>query len=525
MNTTKEQFVTPDQTVRVRIAPSPTGMLHVGTARTALFNYLFARHHGGVFIVRIEDTDTERSKKEYEENILKGLKLLGMDWDEGPDVGGLHGPYRQSERLKIHKQYLNQLLEQGDAFYCWHTQAELEKERAQQEAQKQPPMHICDYRKFAAIDVTDTNKEKSIIRFQNPGGSVKFYDHVRGEIEFNADLLGDFSLAKSLDLPLYNFAAVIDDSDMEITHVIRGEDHISNTPKQILIQRALKLQSPKYAHLPLLLGTDRSKLSKRHGAVSVLEYEKMGYLPEAFINFLAILGWNANDDKEIMTMKELIERFDGDNIQQSGAIFNLEKLDWMNGMYIRNMEIGELTQRCVPFLVYAGYIEESQIANRKSPHSAYASRDKQNDGLKFKIIKTGEIVNFEWLKKIIALEQERLKRLAEIGERAGFFFTDSPSYDESLLVWKNTDKITITKTLSELENFIMSLDNKIFQTAKSLEDVLMPYASAKGDKGTILWPLRVALTGQKASPGPFEVASILGKEKTLARLAYAKSLL
>src|SRR3989338_4938546 len=286
--------------VVVRIAPSPTGALHVGTARTALFNYLFAKHYSGKFILRIEDTDKERSDKKWEKDILDGLHWLGIDWD-----GKIH---HQSKRIKIYKKYLDKMLKEKKAFYCSHTKEELNKERNEQTKQKQAPRHICSYRNK---DATKKNLKDAIIRFKNDTKDIlKFNDLIRDEIKFESENFGDFSIAKSLTEPLYNFAVVIDDYQMKVTHIIRGEDHIPNTPRQILLQQALGMPMPKYAHLPLILGSDKRKLSKRHGATSVTEYKNLGYLPDTLFNFLAILGWRGkNDEKEIMKQGEIIKEF------------------------------------------------------------------------------------------------------------------------------------------------------------------------------------------------------------------------
>src|SRR3989344_5005500 len=321
--------------VRTRIAPSPTGYLHVGTARTALFNFLFARHHGGEFILRIEDTDIERSEAKFEDDIVAGLKWLGIDWDDKIT--------RQSERIDIYEKYLKTLLADGMAFYCPHSQAELDEERKKQAANKFSPQHTCDAR--------GKKLEKGLIRFKNDTEkTVKFKDEIRGEIEFDPALLGDFSFAKDLRTPLYNFAVVVDDATMEISHVIRGEDHISNTPKQILLEEALGLQQPIFAHLPLILGKDRSKLSKRHGATSVIDYKNGGYLPDALFNFMALLGWNPGTEQEIFSKEELIKIFSIDRVHGSGAIFDMTKLDWMNGEYIRHKSPRELLKLARPHL-------------------------------------------------------------------------------------------------------------------------------------------------------------------------------
>ena len=467
--------------IRTRFAPSPTGPFHVGSIRTALFNFLFAKKFGGKFILRIEDTDLERSKPEYENEIMGGLKWLSIHWNEGP--------YRQSERLDIYAKYLKELLNNGDAFYCFHSKEFLEKEAGL--------AHHCEFKKLPLEDLGKRlKKESAIIRFKTPPDlEIAFIDLIRGEIRFNSDTLGgDFSLAKAESpdkfLPLYNFAVVIDDFEMNITHVIRGEDHISNTPKQILIQQALKLPMPKYAHLPLILGSDKSKLSKRHGAVSVDEYREMGYLPEALINFIAFLGWNPGTDKEIFSLEELIREFDLNKVQKSGAIFNVEKLDWLDGCYLRQLSLDELTKRAVPFLERENLIDEGHY-------------------------------DFEYIKKILALEQPRLKKLGEIGERVSYFFK-IPEYKPELLVWRDMLFKDVFASLKVSLNTIFQISDIDFNQ-KNLEKILLKEAErAKNkDKGRLLWPLRAALTGLEASPGPFEILEILGKKESIKRIEAA----
>jgi len=467
--------------IRTRFAPSPTGPFHVGSIRTALFNFLFAKKFGGKFILRIEDTDLERSKPEYENEIMGGLKWLSIHWNEGP--------YRQSERLDIYAKYLKELLNNGDAFYCFHSKEFLEKEAGL--------AHHCEFKKLPLEDLGKRlKKESAIIRFKTPPDlEIAFIDLIRGEIRFNSDTLGgDFSLAKAESpdkfLPLYNFAVVIDDFEMNITHVIRGEDHISNTPKQILIQQALKLPMPKYAHLPLILGSDKSKLSKRHGAVSVDEYREMGYLPEALINFIAFLGWNPGTDKEVFSLEELIREFDLNKVQKSGAIFNVEKLDWLDGCYLRQLSLDELTKRAVPFLERENLIDEGHY-------------------------------DFEYIKKILALEQPRLKKLGEIGERVSYFFK-IPEYKPELLVWRDMLFKDVFASLKVSLNTIFQISDVDFNQ-KNLEKILLKEAErAKNkDKGRLLWPLRVALTGLEASPGPFEILEILGKKESIKRIEAA----
>ncbi|MDP2668424.1 MAG: glutamate--tRNA ligase [bacterium] len=454
--------------VKTRIAPSPTGYLHVGTARTALFNFLFARRNGGKFILRIEDTDIERSEKNFEDDIIAGLKWLGIEWD-----GEIT---RQSERIDIYEKYLKKILGEGKAFYCPHTQQELDEERKKQVANKFSPQHTCNAR--------EKKMDKGLIRFKNDAEQIiKFKDEIRGEIEFNPVLLGDFSLAKDLRTPLYNFAVVVDDATMEISHVIRGEDHISNTPKQILLEEALGLPQPIFAHLPLILGTDRSKLSKRHGATSVIDYKNEGYLPEALFNFMALLGWNPGGEREIFTKEELIKIFSIERVQGAGAIFDMTKLDWMNGEYIRGKSPRELLTR---------------LQDVGRPNGRPTSKP-------------------EYLEKIIALEQPRLKKLSELPEKTDYFFKE-PEYDAELLNWKKMSKSEIKKSL-ELSTEMLKAVSENGITKENLEKIFLEKAGK--DRGELLWPLRVALSGKKASPGPFEIMEILGREESIKRVQNA----
>ncbi len=447
--------------IKTRLAPSPTGRLHIGTARTALFNYLFARKNKGFFVLRIEDTDRKRSKKEYEKDIIRGLQWLDLFWDE---------EYWQSQRIGEHKKYLSQLLEQGSAFWCNHTKEELEEERQRQISNKQAPRHICDGKGKA---------KQGIIRFRCPKEKIQFNDLIKGQLNFNGELLGDISIAKDEETPLYNFAAAVDDSLTEITHVIRGEDHISNTPKQIFILRALGLEIPEYAHLPLTLGPDKTKLSKRHGTTSISEYRERGYLPEALINFMVFLGWHPGDQREIFSLSELVKEFSMDKMNKSNAIFNIEKLNWFNGHYIRQMDLDKLTKKCLKYLPAK--------------------------------------VDFEYAKKIVALERDRIKKLSEIKDLTKFFFTDQLSFEKELLVWKD---MKLEQVKENLENLYKRLQKVDSFDQENLQGTIMPLAEECG-KGEILWPLRAALSGQKASPSPFEIMEVLGKEKTLTRIKEA----
>lgn len=490
--------------VRVRFAPSPTGSFHIGSARTTLFNFLFAKKCGGKFILRIEDTDLERSNPEYEKDILEGLKWLGIYWDEGIEIGGPFAPYRQSERLELYADYIKKLLSNGDAFYCFHSKEFLDREYEEQVQDKKNPAHFCEFRKLPSADaqkrlvkaIPDGRQENAIVRFKTPADiEIAFDDLIRGEIRFNTNTLGgDFSLAKAIGpnefLPLYNFAVVIDDYLMNISYVIRGEDHISNTPKQILIQQALAIPRPKYAHLPLILGPDKSKLSKRHGAVSVNDYRQMGYLPQALVNFIALLGWNPGTNQEIFSLKELIKEFNLDKVGKSGAVFNIEKLDWLNGHYIRQLSLDELTEYIVPFLI------------------------------KYKLIEKDNY-NPEYIKKILALEQPRLKKLDEIGGSAAYFFR-IPKYNPNLLIWRDMMFKDVIISLKISRDALMEINDENF-TLKNLENILLQEAArAKNkDRGRLLWPLRVTLTGLETSPSPFEILEILGKKESLKRIDVA----
>jgi len=488
------KFIKPGE-VRTRIAPSPTGYLHIGLARTALFNYLFTKKHEGSFVLRVEDTDLERSSLEFEKDIIENLKWLGIDWDEGPDIGGKYGPYRQTQRTDMYKKYIEKLIAEDKAYYCFCSEEELEAQRQYQMSRGLAPKYSG---KCANLDKETVKKylsegKPTVIRFRVPAKKISFNDLIRGKLEFDAGLIGDMVIAKDLNTPLYNFAVVIDDFEMKISHVIRGEDHISNTPKQILIQEALGFSQPLYAHLPLILGTDRSKLSKRHGATSVSDFRKQGYLPEALINFMAFLGWNPGDEREIYSMNSLIKEFSLEKVQKAGAVFNIKKLDFLNGFYIRQRSPEKLTELCLPYLIEAGFIIK-------------------------------EKADLEYLKKIISIYQERLKKLSEIVELTDFFFKEKLNYDKNLLRWKEMSDKEIKDSLNKLEKLLSKVKLEDWNKT-NLERVLLPESEKIGDRGKLLWPLRVALTGKEASAGPFEIAEILGKEKTIKRIKEAKDLI
>lgn len=476
--------------VRTRIAPSPTGYLHIGTARTALFNYLFAKKHKGSFILRIEDTDVERSKKEFEEDMLNGLAWLGITWDEGPDMETEYGPYRQSERLATYRTYLEQLIAKDLLYPCFCTKEELEEEREIQVLSKQPPRYSGKCRTLSAQERDRFIKEgkASTLRFKiEQQKQVVVHDLIRGDLSFDPAILDDFIIAKDLDTPLYNFAVVVDDYLMKISHIIRGEEHISNIPKQVLIEEALGFPIPQFAHLPLILNPDRTKLSKRQNKVSLLEYRTDGYTPEALVNFMMLLGWNPGDDRELFTLQELEDVFSLERVNKSGSIFDTAKLDWFNAHYIRAMDIKNLTALCIPYFIKAGYIQEHSF-------------------------------DVEYLKKVVVLERDRIHRLSQISAQTGYYFQTDLEYDDNLLIWKQTPLEDIKKGLQLAYDILEGLDEALYSTS-SLEEALKAAIASTGLKnGVVLWPLRVALTGLAASPGPFQVSEVLGKQKTLERV-------
>jgi glutamyl-tRNA synthetase len=456
--------------IRVRIAPSPTGKLHVGTARAALYNWLFARKFGGDFILRIEDTDKARSKPEYEQDIIDHLKWLGLNWDEGP--------VRQSERLSNYKPHFEKLINGGKAYYCFCSNEELEENRRQAQRAKMAPVYSGKCRELSKsiAEKRLASGEAAIVRFKMSPGVITFKDIIQGDISFDSATIGDFSIAKNLESPLYNFAVVIDDNEMKITHVIRGVDHIANTPKQIALQEALGFNKPEYAHLPLLLNADRSKMSKRASSTDVADFKEQGYLPEALFNFLALLGWHPKNNRdEVMTKDELLKEFELERVQKGGAIFDLEKLKWMNSQYIKRMPAVELSRRL---------------------------------GLK------PEETNL----KIIDLARDRMKTMSDF-KSLTFFLTEIPHYEPQLLIWKTMPREKTRRNLAQAQNVLKSISNDDF-TASSLEKSLADLMEREG-KGEVLWPLRVALSGQKSSPGPFEIMEVLGKKEVSRRISDA----
>ena len=393
--------------IRVRYAPSPTGHLHIGNARTALFNYLFARNQKGQFIIRIEDTDQKRNIAGGEESQLKYLKWLGMDWDESVDVGGEYGPYRQSERLDIYKKYYEDLLEKGLAYKCYCTEEELEKEREEQIARGEAPRYSGKCRHLTKEDQARLEAEgrKPSIRFRVPEGKVyRFNDIVKGEVSFASEDIGDFVIVKKDGMPLYNFAVAIDDHLMKISHVLRGDDHISNTPKQLMIYEAFGWEPPTFGHMTLIVNENHKKLSKRDESIIqfIEQYEALGYLPEALFNFIALLGWSPVGEEEIFSKEELIEIFDPARLSKSPAVFDRQKLIWMNNQYMKKLPVEKVVELALPHLVSAGRVPENP-----SPEQL-------------------EMVN-----KLVALYQEQMSYGAEIVSLSELFFKEEISYDET----------------------------------------------------------------------------------------------
>ena len=495
--------------IRVRFAPSPTGYLHVGSLRTVLYDYLFAKHNGGDFILRIEDTDKARYVEGSIENLVKILDFMGLEYSEGVFVDkdnktfqkGDFGPYIQSERLDIYKKYIDELIKNDYAYYCFCSQERLGEMRKNQQLQKLAPMYDGKCRGLGKDEIQKLLDEKTpyVIRLKvSKEGFTEFDDLIYGKIKIENKTIDDQVLMKSDGFPTYHLASVVDDHLMEISHVTRAEEWLPSTPKHILLYKAFGWEIPQFAHFTLLLNPDKSKLSKRQGDVAVEDYLNKGYLKEALLNFVLLLGWNPKTEEEIFSLAEMIERFDLSGVNKTGAIFNIEKFDWLNGMYIRKMDVSELTKLCVPYLIEANLIEEKDT--------------------RYKIQDTNELIDFEYLKRVIALEQERMKKLSEIGESVKFIFSDKLDYEKELLIWKKMTAEDAKNNLQLIFDELSSFEENDFQSEK-LQEVLNNLVEKNSLKrGEVLWPLRVALTGLKGSPGPFEVAEVLGKEKVLRRI-------
>lgn len=466
--------------VRVRFAPSPTGFLHIGGARTALFNWLFARNKGGALILRVEDTDIARAASGAIEKILEDLKWLGVTWDEGP--------YFQTERLSLYRHYAELLLKNDKAYFCYCSPEELDAKRKKALAEGKPPGYDGQCRELSAEEAEKLKKaqKKRVIRFEVPhAGALKFTDLVRGEIKFEHSVLEDFIIMKSDGIPAFIFANVVDDEDMKITHIIRGDEHLSNTPRQLLLYEALGWQSPFFAHLSMILGADGKKLSKRTGAASLSWYRHEGYLPEALINSLALLGWAPEGNQELFSStNEIVKKFSLKRISSNPAIFDVKKLDWINGNHIKKSNCEKITMLVKPYLEAANLLRGNE--------------------------------DEEWLKQVIELEKGRIKRLSQIVEYGDFFFLPEISYDivDSVLRQEGTKSLlsAYRASLDELEDFTEEEVEK--RARKVIKD-----AGVKG--GALIHPVRAALTGRTVGPGLFEIIALLGKEKTLRRLKSA----
>lgn len=518
--------------VRVRFAPSPTGYLHVGGLRTALYNYLFTKQKGGTFILRLEDTDQKRFVPGSAESLIQTLDALGMQYEEGPflkhqangkvsrnypeitEVGD-SGPYIQSERLDLYKKYADELVESGKAYYCFCSAERLAQIREEQTRQKQAPKYDKHCLSLAPDTVAKrlTAGEPYVLRLNisSDRGDVVFSDIVRGQVKIHVRDIDDQVLMKSDGFPTYHLASVVDDHLMRITHVIRSEEWISSTPKHILLYEAFGWDIPEFAHIPLLLNQDKSKLSKRQGDVAVEEYLTKGYLQEALINFVALLGWHPGQGKtqEIFTLEELVSTFNLAQVHKAGAVFDIQKLDWMNAEYIKRLPLEELYERARPFLEVKDFFKRWQEQHSK------LSEEEQST----------------FVKKVLEIEQDRLTKLSDVGENNLFFFAQDIIYDKILLHWKQNTVEMTKDALIKAESTLTGLSDNDWQNKKTLEAVLMKtaddYAQSLGGieagrgKGDFLWPLRVALTGAERSPSPFDVAWILGKEEGLKRVQNA----
>lgn len=469
---------------RVRFAPSPTGELHVGNARTALFNWMFARHSGGEFIVRIEDTDEARSALSYQVNLVDDLNWLGMDWDEGPQKGGAYGPYKQSERLSIYDEHLKKLVAADLVYPCYCTEEELEEERQALILSRRMPRYMGKCRNLAPDERKEREAEgrKHSYRFKVPPTAIEFNDLIRGAMKFEGEAIGDFIIVRSNGLPAYNFAVVIDDHLMAITHVIRGEDHLSNTALQIMLYRAFGFEPPVFAHHCLILGKDRSKLSKRHGSVSVGEFRKQGILPEALMNYLGLLGSSFSEGREVLSRDEMIAGFSVQRASRSGAIFDEEKLHWLNGIYIRNCDTEELTQRLIPYLQQEGY-QMNRLDSR-------------------------------WLRNVIDTVKNDLVKLTDIGGHVRFFFDEHYELtDAARQILYGVSALKVVRAFSEYLESAQGTPQDLYADA-------IKYAKEKaGVKGKELFmPIRAALTGVVHGPELDRVFAVLGKESALKRL-------
>jgi len=475
--------------VRTRFAPSPTGSMHVGNAHTALFNWLFARGHGGTVVLRIEDTDELRSTPEALEVIYGGLTWLGVDWDEGPDIGGPYGPYVQSERLGRYQEAVNTLLAEGKAYPCYCTPGEVEERRQIMRAQGLPPKYDgkCSTLTQQECEALEAEGREPCIRFaMKRTGNTIVKDRIQGEVVYDNNLCGDPVILKQSGFPTYHLAVVVDDDAMRITHIIRGAGHLPNTQIHLQLQEALSIPHPEYAHLPLILGEDRTKLSKRHGAVSITEYQKLGYLPEAMLNFLALLGWSPGDEREILSRNEIVGLFSLEACSKAPSVFDVKKAEWMNGEHMKQMTPAELTDRVLPWLVEAGLMEQEPTAERR-----------------------------EWLLKVVELMQERAKLLSTYPTWARYFFTEDYEYDNRARS-KWLSKQDTPDVLDRLTAAFEALDE---WNVEAIEAAVRGVAEQIGlSAGKVIHPCRAAVTGTTIGPSLFHLLELLDQDDVLARL-------
>jgi len=479
-------------TIRVRYAPSPTGKQHIGGARTALFNWAYARRHGGAFLLRIEDTDTARSTAEHELAILEGLRWLGLDWNEGPDIGGPHGPYRQSERLARYAERARELERAGAAYPCYCSEQRLEELREAQSARGEKPGYDGRCRDLDAAERAARASEgtRPVLRFRVPEGETRFEDLIRGEVVFQNKEVDDWVMVRADGNPIYNFVVVCDDIDMRITHVLRGEEHLTNTPKQVLLYAALRAQPPRFGHLPLMLGTDGKKLSKRTGDTALQDYRDKGYPKAAIVNFLCLQGWALDGKTEVFSVEELVRNFDPTHVSKAGAVFDQDKFRWMAGEYLRKEPLEELLEHCAPYLLASGLVDERGLRERR-----------------------------EWLLQVIASERERIHVYSELPERVRYLFAQDAQLEYQAPALAAARKHARgLETLSAFRDWLVP-QLRAGVDPRTLAAPARAWLAARSQKMPELFqPLRCALTGESGGPDLFEVMALLGAERSAARI-------
>jgi glutamyl-tRNA synthetase len=483
--------------IKTRFAPSPTGHLHIGNIRTALFAYLYARHTGGKFILRIEDTDLERSHEDYTKALMEDMRWLGLDWDEGPEAGGPNGPYHQSERLGIYKEYAEKLVSEGRAYYCYCSEEEIEERKAKLEADGKPPHYDGKCRHLSASErkTLEAEGRVPVIRFWSYEEDFEFDDVVKGTVKFPKGMVGDFVILRSNGLPLYNFAVVIDDMLMEVSHVLRADEHLSNTVRQLMIYKACGAKPPIFAHMALVLGPDKKKLSKRHGATSVDEFRKMGYLPESLLNYLALLGWSSPDGREILNKDELIKLFDLDRLSTSPAIFDPVKLDWIAKHDVLNSDIDRIFDLSLPYIMETGLIDDKYLSDAK---------------------------NRDFLKGVVQLTRGYCSRLSQIKEHIDYFLNDGfEIHPDAMAFLKKETSAPVIKAFREL--VLKDGGNIGEEQFVKIADEISKRTGVKGKN--LFMPLRAALTGRPHGPEIYFLIPVIGSERTVKRLDRALELI